>query len=83
MGISPSADGDNGLPPLDPDKPFEKGLTENFSVLVRQLWWGIEQLRRLARKRKLLNSYCARKRAQAKERCATTRGGSLLQSLPS
>ena len=56
MGISPSADGDNGLPPLDPDKPFEKGLTENFSVLVRQLWWGIEQLRRLARKRKNLNN---------------------------
>ncbi len=31
MGISPSADGDNGLPPLDPDDPFEKGSIENFS----------------------------------------------------
>ena len=29
MGISPSADGDEGLAPR-PDKPFEKGLTENF-----------------------------------------------------
>ncbi len=35
MGISPSADGDNGLPPLDPDDPFEKGSIENFCFLDR------------------------------------------------
>ena len=34
MGVSPSADGDEGLAPR-PDKPFEKGLTENFSFLDR------------------------------------------------
>ena len=29
MGVSPSADGDEGLAPR-PDKPFEKGSIENF-----------------------------------------------------
>ncbi len=42
MGISPSADGDNGLPPLDPDKPFEKGLTENFPFLDKILKYAAQ-----------------------------------------
>ena len=36
MGISPSADGDEGLAPR-PDDPFEKGSIENFWFLDMNL----------------------------------------------
>ena len=42
MGISPSADGDKGLPPLDPDDPFEKGSIENFSFLDKNLKYAAQ-----------------------------------------